>query len=243
MTDKVPTLLKGVSCVLPCYNEASNVSQAISILDAALACELDKTVQDYEIICVDDGSQDATADQILSLQRHYSRLRLLRHHQNRGYGAALRTGFGASRLEWLFFSDADNQFDYSQIRAFLAQANPDQVLCGYREPRCDPWLRCFNGWAWNWLLRCLFSYPVRDVNCAFKLFHRSRLDLERLSSNGAAINAEMLACFLQRGLILRELPVSHRPRHSGRPSGARFRVVVRALWELGRLRFRTLLAG
>lgn len=227
-----------VSCTFPCYNEAANVSLAVSSLSEALEREIGQTIEGYEIICVDDGSQDLTARRIHELQESFPRVRLLRHSLNQGYGAALLTGLRASRFEWLFFSDADNQFDYAEIGQFLKLAATHPILCGYRGLRRDPWIRRLNGWAWNVLLRALFGYLVRDVNCAFKLFHRRVLDeigLDRLISTGALINAELLTKMKRSGHVPYEIEVSHRPRTQGLPSGGRPGVIGRAFAELWKL--------
>src|SRR6187549_3589679 len=100
------TLMDGsLSLILPAYNEAGGIAAAVAEADAALAAFR----SDYEILVVDDGSRDGTSDVVASLSN--PRVRLLRHETNRGYGAALRTGFEAARGDLVAFTDADGQFD------------------------------------------------------------------------------------------------------------------------------------
>src|SRR5438270_1397355 len=95
-----------LSLIMPAYNEAEGIAQAVSEADEALA----RLVRRYEILVVDDGSRDATAVVVQGLQARYPRVRLLRHVSNRGYGAALRTGFRAAACPNVAFTDADYQY-------------------------------------------------------------------------------------------------------------------------------------
>src|SRR5437899_1056135 len=105
-----------LSLVLPAYNEAEGIGPAITEADAALS----QFAGDYEILVVDDGSRDTTAAVVTELARERSRVRLLRHGCNRGYGAALRTGFEAARGERVAFTDADGQFDLAELERLVA---------------------------------------------------------------------------------------------------------------------------
>src|SRR5579884_3808135 len=84
-----------LSLVIPAYNEEAGIRQAVAEADAALAC----VAAEYEILVVDDGSADGTAAVVSDEARRRPAVRLLRHATNRGYGAALRTGFEAARFE------------------------------------------------------------------------------------------------------------------------------------------------
>src|SRR5437762_2045444 len=101
-----PARRRSLSLVLPAYNEAAGIAAATEADDALAAF-----CPDYEILVVDDGSTDGTADAVEAVTRQRPRVRLLRHPANRGYGAALRTGFTAARGERVAFTDADAQFD------------------------------------------------------------------------------------------------------------------------------------
>ena len=102
-----------LSVVLPAYNEEANVGLAVERATAVAR----RLAQDYEVIVVDDGSVDATADVVRRASEKDSRVRLIPHGRNRGYGEALRTGFLAARMDLVFFTDADNQFDLDELEA------------------------------------------------------------------------------------------------------------------------------
>ena len=162
-------------------------------------------------------------------------MRLVRHGLNRGYGAALRSGFDAATMDLVFFTDADNQFDPEQLPALLARLDDADAVVGYRETRRDPMARRLNAAAWNRLVRLLLDVPVRDVNCAFKLFRRDVLMGLALESDGAMINTELLAKLRRAGHSIVEVPVTHYPRVGGEASGANPVVIARAFAELFRM--------
>jgi glycosyltransferase involved in cell wall biosynthesis len=226
------TRLAGLSIVLPCFNEEDNVADAIRYASAAASAVAD----DYEVIVVNDGSTDATAERAAAFAAEDQRVRLVVHAVNRGYGDALRSGLGAARMPWVFLTDADLQFDLRELVRFAPLTADADVLVGRRAQRRDPLVRRANANAWNWLVRRLFALPIRDVDCAFKLIRAELLDGLELKAHGAMISTELIVRLLARGARLEERDVEHRPRVAGEQSGANPRVVLRAFRELALLR-------
>ena len=224
--------LRGLSIVLPCHDEAENVERAIA--EATAAGEL--VADAHEVIVVDDGSTDATRDLAAAQAAEDPRVRVLVHDVNRGYGAALRTGFAAARLEWIFLTDADLQFDMTELARFAPLAPSSDFVVGYRVHRADPPHRLLNAALWNALVRRAFDVPVRDVDCAFKLMRRELVQALPLTADGAMVSTELIARALQADARIAQLGVTHRPRAAGRPSGASPRVVLRAFRELRAVR-------
>jgi glycosyltransferase involved in cell wall biosynthesis len=229
---RAPNALAGVSIVLPCFNEAANVADAVRAATQAA----ERVAIDHEIIVVDDGSSDETATIAAAIADRDRRVRLFVHGENHGYGDALRTGIAAARMPWVFLTDADLQFDLAELEDFLPFAPGADLLVGWRIMRSDPINRRINAAAWNWLVRRMFHLPVRDVDCAFKLVRREVLQGLTLQSSGAMISTELLVKALASGARLHELGVHHHPRVAGEQSGASPRVVVRAFRELAELR-------
>jgi glycosyltransferase involved in cell wall biosynthesis len=220
-----------VSFVLPAFNEEANILKAIdeTVSVASRCCAA------YEVVVVDDGSTDETARLVAGRADQQPEIRLVRHRSNRGYGEALRTGFSHASLDFVFFTDSDNQFDLGELPLLLAWADRADLVAGYRKRRRDPLVRRLNAWAWNRLIRVLFYIPVRDVDCAFKLFRRSALTDITIESRGALINTEIVVKLARRGAHIVEVGVTHLPRTAGEPSGADPRVILRAFREIARM--------
>ena len=217
-----------ISAVMPAFNEEGNLEQSVGRMAAALADQ----ARAFEVIVVDDGSQDGTAELLAGLKAIHPSLRVVRHPVNRGYGAALRSGFAAARYPWIFLMDADNQFDPADVAVLLAAAADADIVAGYRKRRRDPLPRRLNAWAFFTLVTILFGRLARDVNCAFKLIRRDLLVRMELHSEGALINTEVFVLARQLHARVVEVPVQHYPRTSGRQTGANLRVVFRAFSEL-----------
>ena len=227
-----PYALPGLTIVLPCFNEAANVADAIRMATTAAA----RCASDYEIVVVDDGSSDQTAAIAAGFADGDRHVRLVVHAHNRGYGDAVRSGIDAATMPWLLLTDADLQFDLRELEAFLPRAATADVVMGWRIVRQDPFHRRLNADAWNWLVSKLFDIPVRDVDCAFKLVRTSFAQGAGLTSTGAMISTELLVKSLAAGARLEEQGVNHRPRVAGESSGANPRVILRAFRELADLR-------
>ena len=223
-----------LSIVLPAFNEEANVEGAIA--EATTAAE--QLVSDHEIVVVDDGSTDSTAARVRRMGEGDPRIRLVQHDRNRGYGEALRSGFLSSRLDFVFFTDADLQFDMGELALLLPYVGTVDVVAGYRINRRDTLTRRINARAWNWLVRVLFYVPVRDIDCAFKLFDRRALREVDIESVGAMVNTELMVKLGRSGASVVEVGVHHRPRQAGEARGASLRVIVTALREILRMRRR-----
>jgi glycosyltransferase involved in cell wall biosynthesis len=227
----------GLSIVMPAYNEAANLDRAI---DGSLAAAASTGFVDVEVIVVNDGSTDATGQLLAERAASDPRVRSLGWRRNRGYGAAVSTGLRAASKGLVLFTDADNQFDLGELRLLLPHLERPEVgvVCGYRRVRRDPTVRKLNAAGWNALVRLLFYVPVRDIDCAFKLFRREVLTDLDISSMGAMVNTELMVKLGRNGVGVVEVGVSHFPRTAGVARGANLRVISRALYELAIMRNR-----
>jgi glycosyltransferase involved in cell wall biosynthesis len=223
-----------LSVFFPAHDEAENLARTVTSAVTAL----DRLgLRDLEIVLVDDGSTDGTGDIAESLAAKDPRIRVVHHPVNRGYGAALKSGFAAARREWIFYTDSDGQFDLADIDRLLPYAGEFDAIIGYRIQRSDHALRKVNQALWAGLVRRVLGVDIRDVDCAFKLLRRSSLErIEPLVSEGAAISAELLVKLQRSGARLKQVGIPHHPRVAGKPSGSDPRVIARAFRELFRLR-------
>ena len=225
--------MPSISAVIPAFNEEAAIAATVTGVARALA----ELGADFEVVVVDDGSRDRTADVVLGLRDDLPMVRLVSHPTNRGYGAALGTGFAAARNDLLFLTDGDKQFDPREVARLLPLLEHADLAIGYRKPRADPWRRRFFGWGWNTLINVLFGYTARDVDCAFKLFPRSLLTELNVTSTAHTFSPELIVKARRAGYRVAEVRVTHLPRRAGEAKGSRPDAIVRSLYELLRFRF------
>ena len=226
---------RSLTISMPAFNEAENIPGMVADVLRVLPILTD----DFEIIVVDDGSRDDTAVVTQQLAAQHPQLRLVQHEVNKGYGTAVLTGLTHASKELVFFTDADRQFDLSEIEKLLAKIETADLVVGYRAPRRDPFMRRLNGKGWSWLVTLLFGYTARDIDCAFKLMRHTVVEQlqDEITSGGATFSAEFLVRAKRAGFKIAEVPiVGHRPRVAGSPTGANLRVIVRAFKELVQFR-------
>lgn len=225
-----------ITVFFPCHNEQANVTrvaeQAVTVLEGLQA--------DYELIIVDDGSTDATGTIADELAAGNSRLRVIHHPQNQGYGAALQSGFRAATRELVFYTDGDGQFDVGEMPDLLPLLSEYDIVSCYRMNRQDNLVRKLNGWLWTQVICLAFSLRIRDVDCAFKLYRRVIFDQIKMESTGALIDTEILARAVRKGYRITQRGVHHYPRTAGQQTGASLGVILRAFRELWQLRRRIL---
>ncbi len=190
---------------------------------------------DYEVVVVDDGSSDNSVEIIQSWSKKNPQVRLISHEKNQGYGAALRTGFKNVRKDLVFLTDGDNQFRLSDIDKLFSKIDGCDVVTGFRIVRQDKAHRRLNGFLWTQLNKFLFKLPVRDVDCAFKLFRKRALNGLTLESNHLLIHAEILARLKKKGCKIEEIGVTHYPRTAGKATATKISSVFKTFYELFRL--------
>jgi glycosyltransferase involved in cell wall biosynthesis len=216
--------LPSLSVFFPCYNEAANIplfiQEALEVLPLV--------AKQFEIIIVNDGSKDGSGAVADVFAEQDKRIRVIHHETNRGYGAALRSGFEAARYDWVFFTDGDLQFKLAQIKKFVQYSDRFSVVIGYRRSRADGGIRAANARIFKLYIDILFRLHVTDIDCAFKLLKRSVLQQVKLESTGAFTSSELLYKLKKHGVIWKQLPVDHLPRQFGNPTGNHPRVVIKA---------------
>jgi glycosyltransferase involved in cell wall biosynthesis len=217
-----------LSLVLPAYNEEPNIE---IVVNEALE-QVGKVFARFEIIVVDDGSKDKTGEIANRLAMTYPDLvQVLQHNPNRGYGAALTTGFNAAKGDYLMFMDSDRQFKSADLKLLEPYIGKADIVAGYRKKRNDHFYRFLIGYTFNTVVTLLFSIHLRDIDCGFKVFKAEVLKEMQLQSLGALINTEIHAKAQRQGRSIIEVGVNHYPRLVGEQSGASVKVIVRAMRE------------
>jgi len=210
--ERPATRVDALSVVLPAYNEEPNIR---AVVEDALAA-LPKVSTEFEVIIVDDGSTDTTIQVAEELIREYSpQVRLLRHRVHSGYGAAIRTGLQHAKYELAFYTDADRQFDLSELTYFVPFIQAYDLVIGFRVYRYDTVLRSIISWCYNRLVGVMFRVHVRDVDCAYKLMRREVLDKLTLESTDFFIDTEIVARARKWNFRIAQKGVRHYPRPAG----------------------------
>jgi glycosyltransferase involved in cell wall biosynthesis len=228
--------LAALSYFFPAHNEEDNLEGLVSEALAALP----SLAETFEIVIVNDGSRDETghiADTLTAANPGV--VRAVHHPTNRGYGAALLSGFRAARHEYVAFTDGDRQFrvpDVGRLIERMEAADRPDVVVGFRIKRADPLVRTLYARAYRLANRIFFGLKVRDVDCACKLFRRDALAGIAIESGGAFFSAELLIKLRAAGRSVAEVGVPHHPRTAGSPTGAKPSVVLRAVRDFWRLR-------
>ena len=225
-----------LSFFFPAYNEEENVERTVALALQELAPLVDGSL---EVLIVDDGSSDRTPQLADALAAGDPRVRV--HHQpNRGYGGAVKAGFGNASGELICFSDGDLQFDLGEMRRLLDRLaeGGDSLggVIGYRIKRRDPFHRIFIAKTYNAIVSVAFGLRVRDIDCAMKLFRRDVFDGLRLDAEGPFLSAELLIKLRARGIRFAQVGVNHFPRAAGTNTGASFRKILNTFRDLAKLR-------
>ena len=227
-------IARSLGIFFPAFNEAENIGP---LLDEAIR-DLSALTENFEIVVVDDGSRDRTADIVREYSARHPQVRLVSHPTNLGYGHALRTGLSATRGDAVALVDGDRQFRIADLRPLLDLLDDVDVVAGYRIVRADPRSRLLIARIYKIVLRALFGLRVRDPDCGFKVVSRAVVDTvaPQLVSGSAFISPEILIRSQLAGFRMKEVGVPHHPRVAGTPKGATPKVIARTLGEIARLR-------
>jgi len=206
------TSLPPISAVVPAFNEAGNIAPLVRELNLVLG----ENCPDYEIIVVDDGSSDQTGTILKKLQGEVRKLRVISHERNHGYGKSLRDGFDAAAMDYIFYTDGDNQFEIDELPKFAPLLADADAVLGYRLKRAEGAFRHFTSRCYNVLIYILFGLKVSDIDCSFKLFPTEYIPRLELKSDKFFIDTELIIKMKNAAARFTEMGVTHKKRHYGR---------------------------
>jgi len=229
MSSSPPTAAGGLTIFFPAYNDAGTITSMV--IGAVIAAR--RLTDDFEVVVVNDGSQDGTREVLEELARMCPSLRVVEHPQNRGYGAALRTGFATATKEFVFYTDGDAQYDPRELADLWARMTPQvDLVNGYKISRSDPLHRIVIGRLYHHMVKLLFGLHVRDVDCDFRLMRRSIFERVHLEKNSGVICLELMKKVQDAGCRIVEAPVHHFHRAYGTSQFFNVRRIVRTLLDI-----------
>ncbi len=204
--------VSSISAVFPAYNDGGSIASMISAASVALR----QVSNDFEIVVVNDGSADYTTTVLDEMRNRYPELRIIHHPVNKGYGAALRSGFKAATKDWVFYTDGDSQYNPLELPLLVSALHEGaDAANGYKLSRNDSILRTIIGRAYHNLVKIFFGIRIRDVDCDFRLIPRRILNEIELESVSGAICLEMVKKIEDAGYVFAEVPVNHYSRKYG----------------------------
>lgn len=213
-----------ISVFFPIYNDWGTVGSMV----ASAVSTLKSLCSRYEVILVDDGSDVLTKRMLADVIRHYENVRVAEHGKNGGYGAALRTGFKEAKYDLIFYTDGDAQYDPQELALlFPLMTDGIDIVNGYKIKRSDPFYRVWIGRMYHWMTKLMFGFPIRDVDCDFRLIRKRVFDKVNLESNSGMICVEMITKFHRAGFRFAEVGVHHYFRMSGKSQFFNFRRIFR----------------
>jgi len=224
-----------ISAVFPAYNDAGTIPSMVLGVQMVLR----QLTDDYEIIVTNDGSADHTGAMLDELATLVPCLRVVHHPRNMGYGNALRTGFAAASRDLVFYTDGDAQYNPAELTVLYERFGDDvDIVNGYKISRNDPWYRIVIGRFYHHVMRLMFGFPIRDVDCDFRLIRRRCFDAVTLTSPDGTLPLEMIKKFTDAGFRFAEVPVHHYHRAYGQSQFFNLPRLLRVMREVLRLWWR-----
>lgn len=218
-----------ISGFFPFLNDWGTIGSLVAALDIVLQ----KKTSDYEILIIDDGSNDSSKEILKILKKNFNKLRIISHKKNKGYGGAIKSGIKHSKMDWIFYTDGDAQYDPRDLYLLIERRKESSdVINGYKTHRADPWYRKILGKIYHSFVKFLFNTPIRDTDCDFRLMRKSIFQQVKLDADSGLICAEMIRKISDFGYKFQEVPVNHYWRTSGKSQFFNLKRVSRVIFGL-----------
>jgi glycosyltransferase involved in cell wall biosynthesis len=224
MVSKPPS----ITIFFPFLNDWGTVGSLVSLAISTI----EKITDDYEVLIINDGSKDQDREalgmvveqlnqksirQLADKNQKSDRIRIIDHKINRGYGGALRSGFEHATKDLIFYTDCDAQYDPRELINLYRALKPGVgMVNGYKIRRNDPRHRIIMGRIYHYIVKFAFSLPIRDTDCDFRLIRKEVFDKVKLFENTGTICTELVKKVDHSGFEIREVPVHHYWRTSGK---------------------------
>ncbi len=233
--------IKSLSFFFPCYNDKGTIGK---LIDDSVETAKILGIDDFEVIVTDDGSTDGAREFLAELLQTKPFLKVIFHDKNRGYGAALKSGFARATKDWIFYTDGDGQYDVKEL-VLLVDALEEGVdlVNGYKIKRQDTFDRIIIGKTYQWVMKIVFLLKIYDVDCDYRLFRRAKLKEVTLKSDDGSMCVELSRRLQNAGAVIRQAPVHHFSRVYGQSQFFTFKRITKTLLTLLKLWWELVLLG
>ncbi len=227
MTDSIEKK-PNISLFFPVYNDQNTVDQ---ITDKSIKV-LNQIADEYEILIIDDGSPDKSGEIADQLARKYSYVKVIHHEKNRGYGAAIKTGFKNCRYEIICFTDGDDEYDVFDFRKMIKLVRYYDLIITFRYVKLYSGYRQFVSWFYNKMLKILFQSPYRDISTGLRLIKKNVVDELDLISDSPFIGAEITIKTMLKGHPVGEVGIQTFPRKFGKGASTSFKNIIATIRDM-----------
>ncbi len=221
-----------ISLFFPVYNDENTVR---TVAERSIKL-LEEVAGNYEVIIVNDGSPDRSGEIADELAGEYACISVIHHDVNRGYGAAIQTGLGASKYDIICAIDGDNEYDVFDLKKMLAVSDYYMLVIAFRYKKLYSTKRVFISFVYNAVLRLVFNSPFRDISTGIRLIKREVLDGIELKSNSPFIGAELTLKSMLRGFPVGEVGIQTFPRDFGTGSATSVANIIGTIKDIWRIR-------
>jgi glycosyltransferase involved in cell wall biosynthesis len=189
----------------------------------------------FEVVIVNDGSPDKSGAIADELAREHAEVRVVHHPKNLGYGAAVKSGIGASRHELVCMTDGDDEYEVEDFRKLLKLKDRYDLIITFRYRKIYSSTRIFVSWVYNVLLRFFFRTPFRDVSTGLRLVRRAVIEDVELESTSPFVGAELAIKAMLKGYRVGEVGIQTFPRSFGSGSSTsvpNILATIRDMWRI-----------
>lgn len=217
-----------ISVFFPVYKDELTVERVTrKALDV-----LGNIAAEYEVLIIDDGTPCRAGDIADKLAEENSRVRVIHHACNLGYGAAIRTGLANARFEWICFTDGDDEYDIYDLYKLIRLKNHYDLIITFRYVKAYSGFRIFISWVYNIVLRTLFKTRYRDISTGLRLIRRELVNELDLLSTSPFIGAEITIKTMLKGFRVGEVGIQTFPREFGRGSSTSMRNIIATIKDM-----------
>lgn len=217
----------------PAYYDEKNVTK---VVEKAVAL-FSEIAEDYEILIINDGSPDGTAEVAEGLAEKYEKVKVMHHEHNLGYGATLRDGIKyANKFEYVCFTDGDNQYDVNDFRKMIPLLSEYDMIIGIRKINANNIVRKIVSKIYNITIRVLFGVKYRDLGCSLRIAKKEVLEKIKVNCSGPFAPGEIIIKLDKLKYKICEFPISSYPRYFGKSTSLIPKNFLKTLEEIVKVR-------